>query len=173
MPFEEVSDQPQGGMAALPLPQFPTGVMRGRFNANDGQFYGCGMFAWAGNQSQPGGFYRVRSTGKPALQPIGLHFEKGQVRVDFSDALDASSNEATRYAIKAWSLNRTKNYGSQHIDEHALEVTKAELVDLKSVKLTVPKLHTTMCIEVVCKLKSSDGNDTERVIHGTIHQLSP
>ena len=173
VPFEEVSDQPQGGMAALPLPQFPTGVMRGRFNANDGQFYGCGMFAWAGNQSQPGGFYRVRSTGKPALQPIGLHFEKGQVRVDFSDALDASSNEATRYAIKAWSLNRTKNYGSQHIDEHALEVTKAELVDLKSVKLTVPKLHTTMCIEVVCKLKSSDGNDTERVIHGTIHQLSP
>ena len=37
--------------------------MRGRFNPRNGQFYGCGMFAWGGNQMQPGGFYRVRYTG--------------------------------------------------------------------------------------------------------------
>lgn len=171
VPFEEVNGQQQGGMCALPMPQFPTGVMRGRFNPKDGQFYGCGMFAWAGNQSQPGGFYRVRYTGKPALQPTGLHFEKGIVRVDFSDTLETSSTDASRYTIKAWSLNRTANYGSPHVDEHPLDVTRAELVDSKSVKLSVPKLHTTMCIEVTCKLKGSDGKDTERVIHGTIHSL--
>ncbi len=171
VPFEKVNGKSQGGMAALPMPQFPTGVMRGRFNSHDGQFYGCGMFAWAGNQSQPGGFYRVRATGKPALQPIGLHFEKGIIRVNFSDPLDASSNEAARYSVKAWSLKRTANYGSQHTDEHKLAVEKAEMTDAKTVRLTVPKLHTTMGIEIVCKLKQANGTETERVIHGTINEL--
>ena len=60
--------QPQGGMCALPMPQFPTGVMRGRFHPRDGQLYGCGMFAWAGNQSQPGGFYRVSLADKALPQ---------------------------------------------------------------------------------------------------------
>ena len=171
VPFEKVNGQPQGGMCALPMPQFPTGVMRGRFHPRDGQFYGCGMFAWAGNQSQPGGFYRVRFTGQPALQPIGLHFEKGSVRVDFSDALDASSTDATRYALKAWSLNRTANYGSLQVDEHALEVTHAELSNARTLRLSVPKLHPTMGLELRCRLKASNGADTERVVHGTIHKL--
>jgi mono/diheme cytochrome c family protein len=171
VPFEEVNGTHQGGMAALPMPQFPTGVMRGRFNPRDGQFYGCGMFAWAGNQSQPGGFYRVRYTGKPALQPVGLHFEKGMIRVDFSDALDASSSDASRYAVKAWNLRRSANYGSPHVDEHPLAVVKAGLTGANSVRLTVPELHTTMGIEITCRLKGPGGKDVERVIHGTIHGL--
>ena len=48
----------QGGMCELPLPSFPTGIMRGRFNPADGQLYVGGMFAWAGNVTQPGGLYR-------------------------------------------------------------------------------------------------------------------
>jgi hypothetical protein len=171
VPFEEVNGQHQGGLCALPMPQFPTGVMRGRFNSRDGQFYGCGMFAWAGNQSQPGGFYRVRATGKPALQPIGLHFEKGLVRVDFSDPLDPSATEASRYAVKSWNLKRTANYGSPHEDEHALEVTRAELAGADSVRLSIPQLKTTMGIEILCRLRQPGGGETERVIHGTVHQL--
>ncbi len=66
VPHETVTGQAQGGMCALPIPLFPTGVMRGRFHPTDGQLYTCGMFAWAGNRTQPGGFYRVRYTGKPA-----------------------------------------------------------------------------------------------------------
>ena len=162
----------QGGMCALPLPQFPTGVMRGRFHPRDGQFYGCGMFAWAGNQSQPGGFYRVRYTGKPALQPIGLHFEKGTVKIQFSDALDpASAADAARYAVKAWNLRRTRNYGSPHVDEHALVVEKADLPGPRTLRLHIPQLHPTMSLEIVCKLKQAEGGETERVIHGTIHSL--
>ena len=38
----------------------------------DGQLYTCGLFAWAGDRTQPGGFYRVRATGKPLFVPIGL-----------------------------------------------------------------------------------------------------
>jgi hypothetical protein len=67
VPYEKVGGAVQGvqgGMGTLPLPRFPTGVMRGRFHPVDGQLYCCGMFAWAGTQTQPGGFYRVRATGK-------------------------------------------------------------------------------------------------------------
>ena len=69
----------QGGMCRLPIPPFPTGVMRGRFHPDDGQLYACGMFAWAGNQTAPGGFYRVRATGKPMFLPTGLHATKNGV----------------------------------------------------------------------------------------------
>ena len=62
----------QGGMIELPIPQFPTGVMRGRFHPVDGQLYLCGMFAWAGSRTQPGGFYRLRYTGKPVHLPVDL-----------------------------------------------------------------------------------------------------
>src|SRR5262249_46247165 len=37
VPHENVDDAWQGGMCALPLPRFPTGVMRGRFHPGDGQ----------------------------------------------------------------------------------------------------------------------------------------
>ena len=172
VPFEKSGSQPQGGMCALPMPQFPTGVMRGRFHPTDGQFYACGMFAWAGNQSQPGGFYRVRWTGKPALQPIGLHFAKGSVKLDFSDTLDATSAaDLSRYEVRAWDLKRSANYGSEHIGESALPVTAATLRDGKSLTLTVPTLHPAMGVSVTCRLRGADGKDTERVLHGTIHQL--
>ena len=72
VPHEEVDGQMQGGMCALPLPQFPTGVMRGRFHPDDGQLYCCGMFAWAGNQQQPGGLYRIRRTDHPVHLPVEL-----------------------------------------------------------------------------------------------------
>jgi hypothetical protein len=172
VPFENVKGVHQGGMCALPMPQFPTGVMRGRFNPIDGQFYGCGMFCWAGNQTQPGGFYRVRYANKPALQPTGIHFEKGIVQIHFSDALDhASVADATRYAVKAWNLKRTQEYGSPHVDEHTLEVERAELVDSETLRLYIPKLHTTMGMEILCKLKQTNGSETERNIHATIHTL--
>lgn len=74
-------------MCALPLPTFPTGIMRPRFHPTDGQLYVCGMFAWAGNQSRPGGFYSVRHTGKPTDLPVGLKARTGGVELTFSDAL--------------------------------------------------------------------------------------
>ncbi len=173
VPFEEKDGVEQGGMCALPMPQFPTGVMRGRFHPGNGQLYGCGMFAWAGNQSQSGGFYRVRYTGQPALQPLGLHFETGLIQVTFSDPLDeATARNASQYSIKAWNLKRSANYGSAHLDEHSLSVREATLsADHKSLRLTVPDLCPTMGLEIVCKLRTPSGDSTERVIHGTIHRL--
>ncbi len=104
--------------AQLPLPQFPTGVMRGRFHPTDGQLYCCGMFAWAGNQTQPGGFYRVRYTGKPVYLPIGLQATKSGMTITFSGALDPkTAGDPKNYAVKTWSLKRSEQYGSKHYDE--------------------------------------------------------
>ncbi|HMO36087.1 MAG TPA: c-type cytochrome, partial [Gemmatales bacterium] len=91
VPFEKVQGQAQGGMCALPLPPFPTGIMRGRFHPVDGALYTLGMFAWAGNQTVPGGFYRVRYTGKPADLPVGLVAKAGGVEITFTEAIDAAA----------------------------------------------------------------------------------
>ena len=53
VPYEKVGGVMQGGMCALPIPPLPTGVMRGRFHPKDGQLYACGMYAWAGDRTQP------------------------------------------------------------------------------------------------------------------------
>ena len=131
------------------------------------------MFAWGSSQqAQEGGFYRVRYTGRPSNMPIVLNASGKQLKVSFSDPLDAA--QATRvdsYTIKVWSLQRSANYGSKHFDEHEIQVTGAELsADHKAVTLTIPELAKTWCMEISCRLKSADGEDFERVIHNTIHR---
>src|SRR5207249_5169343 len=111
VPHEKVGGEVQGGMCALPLPQFPTGVMRGRFHPGDGQLYCWGMFAWAGNQTQPGGFYRVRATGKRVYLPVGLQAKKSGMTITFSASLDAkAAAHIANYAVTAWSLKRSAKY---------------------------------------------------------------
>lgn len=172
VPHETVNGQTQGGMCALPLPTFPTGVMRPRFHPTDGSLLVCGMYAWAGNQLQPGGFYRVRYTGKPADLPVGLKAKAGAVELTFSDALDAKAVDAKSFEVKVWGLNRTKNYGSKHIDEHPLAVTKATVSgDGKTVRLELPDLAPTWCMEIKYRLKGADGRAVSGRIHNTIHEL--
>ena len=173
VPHETVNGQTQGGMCQLPLPPSPTGIMRGRFHPTDGQLYTCGMFAWAGNQPTPGGFYRVRYTGKPADLPVGLKAKAGAVEVTFTDALDpASAADPKNYEVRVWSLKRSAQYGSKHLDEHPLTVTKATLsADGKTVRLDLPDLAPTWCMEVKYRVKGTDGRPVSGVIHNTIHSL--
>ncbi len=171
VPFEKVKGQMQGGMCALPLPPFPTGVMRARFHPTDGQLYTCGMFAWAGNQTAPGGFYRVRYTGKPIDLPIGLHAKTTGVQIVFSDPIDPSSTtDVKNYEIKVWGLKRSQNYGSKHIDERALAVTKSALLpDGETVQLEIADLSPTWGMAIKYRLKGTDGRAIVGVINNSIH----
>ncbi len=163
----------QGGMCELPLPNFPTGIMRGRFHPQDGQLYACGMFAWAGNATAPGGFYRIRYTGKPAFAPIGLNARKNEVTVTLTDAVDPSSVTTDNVAVNVWSLKRTASYGSKHYDEKRLSVTAAKLdADGKTLRLTIPDLAPTWGMEIKLALKSSSGQTVNRTIHNTIHRVA-
>src|SRR5258708_13775246 len=95
----------------------------GRFHPQYGQLYACGLFAWAGNQQYPGGFYRIRPTGKPLCTPIGLHARSDGLAVTFTGPLDRrTAAQADRYAVATWSLRRTPEYGSSHPDEQTLPI---------------------------------------------------
>ena len=172
-PHERVAGQVQGGMCELPLPQFPTGIMRGRFSPADGQLYCCGMFAWSSTQEQPGGLYRVRYTGKPANLPLELHARPEKFEIVFSDPLEArAASDPKNYAVKAWDLKRSANYGSEHLNERRWEVTEARLLaDGRTVQLVIPELAPTWGMEVVYALKAKSGEPVSGKIHNTIHRL--
>jgi len=171
VPHEEAGGQWQGAVCELPMPAFATGIMRGRF-AEDGALYTCGMFAWAGNATAPGGFHRIRRGGKPAWVPLGIHAAKGALTVTFSDPLEPTSAKSDAFAFKVWSLKRTANYGSKHYDEHPLDIKGTRLsADGRAVTLEIPMLAPTQCYELRIKLQTQDGAITERSLHGTIHHI--
>ena len=166
--------QPQGGMCQLPIPDLPTGMIRGRFSPADGQLYVGGMFSWAGSrQDQEGGLFRVSYKGKPVGMPTKLKAAKGSIDITFSEEIDPTSvTDTGRYQVKAWDLKRTKQYGSKHFNERTLKVASAQLLpDMKTVRLQIPDVAPTWGMEIVCRLQSKNGNEFRRVIHNTIHQL--
>jgi hypothetical protein len=173
VPHERVGDQMQGGVSELPVRQVPTGLVRGRFHPTSGQLYACGMFAWAGTQQQPGGFYRVRYTGKPVYVPVGLGAERGGMAVTFSGPIDPkAASDASNFTVKAWSLKRTASYGSEHVGEHPLPVSGASLrSDGRTVFLEIPSIAPTTSMEIKYSLKGASGEAVDGVIHNTIHAL--
>jgi putative heme-binding domain-containing protein len=174
VPHENSGGQWQGGMCELPLPAFPTGIMRGRFHPHDGQLYVCGMFAWAGSATQPGGLYRVRYTGRPVHVPVNLHARRGGLDMTFSSPLERTAAEdAKRFAVKIWGLKRTANYGSEHYGERPLTVASVGLSDDgRTVHLEIPDICPTWCMEIKYSLRSDEGAPFGGTIHNTIHRLA-
>ena len=173
VPHETIGGLHQGGLCELPIPKFPTGVMRGRFHPQDGQLYLCGMFAWAGAATQPGGFYRLRYTGQPVQLPVGLAAKKNGMSLRFSGPLDPeTSRDLTHFTAKAWGLRRSANYGSPHLNEHPVAIRSAKLSeDGRELFLEMPEIAPTWCMEIRYALKSADGKPVNGVIHHTIHRL--
>jgi len=161
---------PQGGMVELPIPPFPTGVMRGRFNPGDGQLYLCGMFAWAGNATKPGGFYRIRATGKPARLPVGLRATADGMELTFSEPLEPGSIVPSKAQARAWALRRSASYGSPHVNEHPLPVKEASLsADGRTVRLRLGGMAPTWCMEISYSFTAADGKPVTGTIHNTVH----
>jgi glucose/arabinose dehydrogenase len=173
IPHEVVGGRMQGGMSALPLPAFPTGVMRGRFHPANGQLYACGLFAWAGDRTQSGGLYRVRATGRPMFVPIGLSARRHGLAITFTAPLDrTSASNPSHYGARTWALKRTVNYGSDHYNEQPARITAATLSeDGRTVLLEMPDLRPTWCMEVSYTIRGAGGETVDGVIHNTIHRL--
>jgi hypothetical protein len=173
VPHEVVGGRMQGGMCALPVPPSPTGIMRGRFNPIDGHLYTCGLFAWAGDRTQPGGFYRIRATGKPMYVPVGLHARKDGIAITFTDRVDRkSASDPKNYGVRTWSLKRTAQYGSEHIGEKPSRITAARVSeDVRTVSLEIPDLRPTWCMEISYAIRGESGEVIEGAIDNTIHQL--
>ena len=162
-------------MCQLPIPDLPTGMIRGRFSPHDGQLYVGGMFSWAGSrQEQEGGMFRVRYKGSRVDLPVGLRAIEGGIDITFTDPLDAAAaTDVNRYGVRVWDLKRTRNYGSEHFNERTLPVASVELAnDHKTVQLRLPELRPTWGMEITCRLKTSDGKEFRRVIHNTVHRFN-
>jgi hypothetical protein len=174
VPHETVGGQRQGCMSPLPVGPLDSGVMRGRFSSHDGQLYVCGMFAWAGSATEPGGFYRIRRTDKPLYVPTAMHARKGGLELVFTAPLDrACASDPARFAVTTWSIKRSANYGSEHFGERRLAVRSAELLaDGRSVRLAIDELRPTMGMEIKYDLKGERGEPVVSSLHGTIHRLA-
>jgi cytochrome c5 len=171
--LQDEANPAQGAAVALPLPDFPTGVMRGRFHPQTGDLYTCGMAVWASNKIQDGGLYRVRRTTAAMNLPISWKTAKGSITITFSDEIDhASAGDMANYALKVWNLQRSKNYGSEHLNERTLNVTAAHLAsDSRTLTLIIPDLVATAGMELNCTLRGADGKGFTRSIHATLHRL--
>jgi len=169
---EQVHGVRQGGMIQLPIPNFPTGVMRGRFRPQDQELYLCGMFAWAGDATAPGGLYRLRATERPVILPVELHAQKGGLQLVFSKPIDPKSVTEDRIAIKTWSLKRSKRYGSDHHNEKQQAIRSMRVsADGKRIDIDLPKLTPKWCMEIQYEFQTLTGEKAEGVIHNTIHVL--
>jgi hypothetical protein len=74
--------------------------------------------------------------------------------------------------VKVWELKRSANYGSPRVNEHALAVTRAEvLADPRKLRLTLPNLAPATIIELTCRMQDATGVEVSRVITGTIHRV--
>ena len=173
VPHESVKGQLQGGMIQLPIPDAPSGLIRGRFHPKRGDLYVCGMFSWAGSRQAPGCFHRIRYSGKPAHLPVKAEFSQGQIRLTFSHALDRdAATTSNRYTLRTWDLKRTPNYGSKHYNEKQLDIQQAELsADGKVVSLAVPDLAPTWGMSMEYTLRGQDGRQVRGEFHGSIHNL--
>jgi len=81
--------------------------------------------------------------------PVGLHARPGAMEIDFTDPLEAASaGDARNFTVKVWALKRSADYGSKHINEHSLTVTRTSLgADRKTVLVEIAGLQPTWCME--------------------------
>jgi hypothetical protein len=174
VPHESVGGTIQGGMVALPIPDFPTGVMRGRFHPGNGHLYLAGMSAWATNQmDQPGGFYRIRATGKPTHVVTDMHAKKVGVDLVFSDPLDAkTAADVANFKVTTWSLLRSEKYGSARLNVKELKIAGASLgEDRMQLRLLLPEIEPVHQMEIRYQLKGADGTVVNGTLQNTIHVL--
>jgi len=131
------------------------------------------MFAWAGNRQQHGGFYRIRYIDQPAYQPVALSTQKGKVTIGLSDAINPKTiTDLSTWEVRAWDLQRTKNYGCKHLNERVLKISKGEIsADNKTITLEIPELAPTWGMSIKMKLIGSKGEAIEREIHNSIFTL--
>ena len=176
---EKVNGRVQGGVVRIPDFDFPTGVMRGRFHPGDGQLYACGLFGWAGNKTRPGGFYRLKHTGKPVHLPVAIHATKNGISLTFTNALDAkTAADPESYSVHRWGYRRTRNYGSRDYKADGsqgrdrVEVASVKLsADKKSVLLRIADMKPTMQMQIQYKIDAADGAYLSHRIQNTIHAI--
>jgi hypothetical protein len=133
-----------------------------------------GLSAWATNRTaEPGGFYRLRATGKAPVVPVEVHARRGTFELVFAAPLDPAAAAApANFKVTTWSLVRSEKYGSPRTDARALAVESVQVgADARSLRLALPELAPTHQIEITYTLRGADGAPVNGTYLGTIHAL--
>jgi hypothetical protein len=170
VPHEIINGQMQGGLCRLPIPDFPTGTMRGRFHPANGHLYLCGMSAWGTAQMQlPGGFYRIRATGKPMHLPTEMRATGKGIEITFSDPVRI---EDASFRVRSWALERSEKYGSKHYDEREHRVKSTALSgDGRVLMIEVSDMAPCWQMSIRYEMKGEGGETVKGEIQNTIHRL--
>ncbi len=178
--FEKVGEELQGGVVKFPF-NFPSGVMRGRFNPAAGQLYLAGMRGWSSRAARDGCFQRVRYTGKPVTMPCEVKTSKGRLDVVFTGALDpASAASVENVGAVQFNVVRTSAYGSPEFSvkdpkkqgRDSVEIKSSKLLpDGRTVSLEIPDLKPVNNLVLKFRLKAADGSPVIWELDYTIHQV--
>ena len=171
-PHEIVDGVAQGGVSALRIPDLPSGSMRGRFHTGDGQLYTAGLFAWASSrQEKPGGFWRIRYTGKEVMQPVALNASKEGLKITFSDPLGTEQNFSKLKVVK-WHIKRSGRYGSKHEGEGQMKIESVKVLsDKKSIFIKIQDMKLTRGMEVSGSIRSASGKEFPIKISNTVNVI--
>ena len=178
--YETVNGVKQGGIVQIPTNEFATGSHRGRIHPISKELYIGGLFVWSSNKTSPGGFYKVRYTGKTIDIPTKLNVTKTGVLISFSNPIDKESASNPRsYSIEKWNYKRTANYGTSdfrvsdgkkgHDKIYASEVLVSD--DAKTVFLKIPNMTVANQMQIKYNFKSENGDWISQLIHHTVHNL--
>jgi hypothetical protein len=176
---EEVDGVQQGGIVRFPV-KLSSSALRGRFNPADGQLYVAGLGMGQTTAAKPGGFDRVRFTGKPVHLPRSFSIKADGVRVDFTTKLDAAAADPANFAVHQWNYRWTENYGSgwYSVADPNKTTNTGDEVAVKSVKLAadgmsvfleIDGLKPVMQFAVKCKVPAADGEAIDSELMGTIN----
>ncbi|HJN12628.1 MAG TPA: DUF6797 domain-containing protein [Pirellulaceae bacterium] len=166
---ESVDGVYQGGTIKLPTTpaDFESGIMRGRFNPQDGQLYVSGLRGWQTRSIRDGCFQRVRYTGEPVNLPVAVKTYTNGIKLTFPRTIDREMAEnADNFFVEQWNYRWSKEYGSpefsvanpQQQGRDEVPVVSATLMDDgRAVFLEMPERHPVMQVSVNWLLGTAGG----------------
>lgn len=177
---QDAGDTLQGGITQLPIPEFPTGIQRGRFHPIDGMLYVAGLFGWSSDKTLAGGLYRIDYRPGPLHGVEYLEATDTGVALRFDVPVDSDvAVRADCYAVSRWNAKRTANYGSDDYrvsdgkpGRDAVEVAGVSVSrDGRTVFLHIPSMQVCMLQRIRYQLRAADGMSLSGVVDHTVHRL--
>lgn len=177
-----VRDGANGGVVPL-SGRFLSGSCRGRFNPKDGNLYVTGLLGWQTSAIRDGCLQRVRYTGAPIHQPIGMKVYTNGIRLNFSTALDRKiAEDIDSWSAEQWNYKWSSQYGSkdwsvkdpakQGRDEVFIKNAKL-LPNGKDVFLHMEKVLPVHSMAIKYNLDTKEGKIFKGTFHLTVNKAGP
>ena len=176
---DEVDGSHQGAFVPLPI-TLPTGLMRGRFHPADGSLYVAGLFGWSSDQTDPGGFYRIRRSETPLAVPTRVHAVEGGLEIDFSRPVTTKAAALVdAFELEGWNYRWSSDYGSPQLDvrtgEPGITTFDVESVtrsaDGRTLRLRIPGMTPAMQMHLDWRLDFEGIGEETSFVHFTVHRL--